>query len=50
MKSGLENLKVTTTVVSTGDEALKLLDKLRGVLCFVVDAVGSLVHCSAVLR
>ena len=29
---GLENLKVTTTIVNTGDEALKLLNDPRGVL------------------
>ena len=29
---GLENLRVTTTVVNTGDETLKLLNDPRGVL------------------
>ena len=29
---GLENLKVTTTVINTGDETLKLLNDPRGVL------------------
>jgi len=45
---GLENLKVTTTVVNTGDETLKLLNDPRGVLntfpentFSITDAAGS---------
>ena len=45
---GLENLKVTTTVINTGDETLKLLNDPRGVLnsfsensFSITDAAGS---------
>ena len=45
---GLENLKVTTTIVNTGDETLKLLNNPRGVLSpfpentfIIINPVGS---------
>ena len=46
--NGLENLRVTTTVLNTGDETLKLLNDPRGVLSSfpentfnITDATGS---------